>query len=76
MRFRDRWSKLVLRILDSRLLSRLRALFFLGTTGLSIVLIIVGALLALVKLLTHVGPVPLVFIGLGLFVRAIVKSCG
>ena len=58
----------VLRILDSRVLSRLRAVFFLGTTGVAALLVGVGVLLAVLKTLTHVGAVPLVFIGLGLFV--------
>jgi hypothetical protein len=57
----------LLRILDSRWLSRVRALFFLGTTGFAGVLLVVGVLLALVQVVAHVGIVPLVFIGLGLF---------
>jgi hypothetical protein len=69
MRHVPRWA---LRILDSRLLSRVRALVFLGTVGVGAVVAVIlaldGLLLALVKGLTHVGVVPLVFIGLGLFV--------
>jgi hypothetical protein len=61
-----RFQKWVLRILDSRWLSRVRALFFLGTTGTAGLLIVVGAILAGLKALTDVGVVPLVFIGLGL----------
>jgi hypothetical protein len=69
MRHVPKWA---LRILDSRWLSRVRAVVFLGTVGVGAVvasvLVLDGLLLALVKALTHVGAVPLVFIGLGLFV--------
>lgn len=61
---------MVLRIVDSRLLSRVRALYFLGTTAAkafaSVAVVASGLLLAMVAALTHVGTVPLVFIGVGL----------
>ena len=64
----QRAVRVALRILDNRLLSRLRALVFLGTWGLGAVLIVVGVLLAIVTALTHVGVVSVAFIGIGLFV--------
>jgi hypothetical protein len=58
----------VLQILDSRWLSRVRAIFFLGTTGTAAVLIVVGLALAALKALAGLGTLPLAFIGLGLLI--------
>lgn len=64
------WS-MVLRVLDSRWYSRLRAAFWIGTAGVGLVALAVGAVLALIKSLSHVGVVSLVFIGIGLFLLAL-----
>lgn len=63
----ERTCSIALRILDNRWLSRVRALFWLGTTGVAVVLITAGLVVAAIGFLTRIGVVPLVFIGLGVF---------
>src|SRR6478752_4338752 len=67
-------AQAVFRFLDSRWLSRVRAVFWLVTVGIA--LLASGVVTAVIKALTELGPVPLGFIGLGLFVLLIAAAVG